>query len=64
MMLQNACIRYDKTLNQKPSTLSRPLYQHGVDDDTSTHEEERDYLDDNSAPDGISITPTPKGIHK
>ena len=28
MMLQNACIRYDKTLKQKPSTTSRAVYQH------------------------------------
>ena len=39
MMIQNACIRYDKYLKQKPSTTSRAI--------------EDDYLDDNFAPDGI-----------
>ena len=28
MMLQNACIRYDKTLKQTPSPTSRAVYQH------------------------------------
>ena len=51
MMLQNACIRYDKNL--KPSTTSGGVYQHEVDDDPSAHDEEDDYLDDNFAPDGI-----------
>ena len=32
MMLQNACIRYDKTLNHKPSSTSRAVYQHDIDD--------------------------------
>ena len=53
MMLQNACIRYDKTLKQKPSTTSRAVYQHEVVDDPGIHDEEDDYLDDNFAPDGI-----------
>ena len=53
MMLQNACIRYDKTLKQKPSTTSRAVYQHELDKDPIVHDEEDDYLDDNSAPDGI-----------
>ena len=52
-MLQNACIRYDKTLRQKPSTASIAVYQHEVDDDHSKHDEEDDYLDDNLTPDGI-----------
>ena len=47
MMLQNACIRYDKTLKQKPSTTSRAVYQHELDEDPSGHDEEDDYLDDN-----------------
>ena len=46
MMLQNACIRYDKTLKQKPSTTRRAVYQHEIDEDPSVHEEEDDYLDD------------------
>ena len=74
MMLQNACIRYDKTLKHKPSTTSRVVYQHEVDDDPGIHDEEDDFLGDNFAPDGIdthflriciiSITPTLIGIHK
>ena len=53
MMLQNVCIRYDKTLKQKPSTTSRAVYQHEVDEDPSVHDEEDDYLDENFAPDGM-----------
>ena len=53
MMLQNACIRYYKTLKEKPSTTSRAVYQDEIDEDPSLHNEEDDYLDDNFAPDGI-----------
>ena len=53
MMLENACIRYAKLLKQKPSTTSRAVYQHDVDDDPGIHDEENDYLDDNFATDGI-----------
>ena len=53
MMLQNACIRYDKTLKQKPSTTSRAVYQHELDEDPSLHDEEDDYMDDILASDGI-----------
>ena len=53
MMLQNACIRYDKTIIHKPSTTSRAVYQHEVDADPDTHDEEDSYLDDNLAPVGI-----------
>ena len=53
MMLQNACISYDKNLKQKPSTTSRAVYQHELDDGPSIHDEEDDYLDGNFAPDGI-----------
>ena len=49
MMLQNACIRYDKNLKQKPSTTSWTIYQHELNDDPSIHDEEDDYLDDNFA---------------
>ena len=49
MMLQNACIRYDKNMKQKPSTTSRAVYQHELGDDPSIHDEEDDYLDDNFA---------------
>ena len=54
MMLQNACIRYDKNLKQKPSTTSRVVYQHELDEDPSVHDEEDDYLDENFALDGIN----------
>ena len=53
MMLQNACIRYDKNLKQKPSTISRAVYQHELDDDPSIHDEEDDYLEDHFAPNSI-----------
>ena len=53
MMLQNACIKCDRMLKQKPFTASRDVYQHALDEDTSVHDEEDDYLDDNFAPDGI-----------
>ena len=56
MMLQNACIRYDKTLKQKPSTTSRAVYQHELDDDHSVHDEEDDYLDEDFAPDDIDTS--------
>ena len=54
MMIQNACIRYDKTLKQIPSTTSRAVYQHDIDDDPIIHDEEDDYLDDNFEQDGIN----------
>ena len=56
MMLQNAHIRYDKTLKQKPSTASRAVYQHELDDDHSIHDEEDDYLDEDFVPDDIDTS--------
>ena len=56
LLLQNACIRYDKTLKQKPSTTSRVAYQHELDDDPNVQDEEDDYLDENLAPDGIDTS--------
>ena len=56
IMLQNVCIRYDKSLKQKPSTTSRAVYQHELEDDHSIHDEEDDYLDENFAPDGIDTS--------
>ena len=53
MMLQNSCIRYDKTLKHKTSKTSRDAYQCELDEDPSGHDEEDDYMDDNFAPDGI-----------
>ena len=47
MMLQNACIRYDKTLKQNPSTTSRDVCQHEIDEVPSVDNEEDDYLDEN-----------------
>ena len=41
---------------QIPSTTSRAVYQHELDEDPSVHDEEDDYLDDNFAPDGIDIS--------
>ena len=35
VILQNACIRYDKTLNQKPSTISRDVE---LNEDPSVHD--------------------------
>ena len=37
MMLQNAGIRYDKTLKKKHSTTSRAVYQHELDEDPSVY---------------------------
>ena len=56
MMLQNAYIRYDKTLKQKPSTSSRAVYQYELEHDHSIQKEEDDYLDANFAPDGIDTS--------
>ena len=53
MMWQNAYIRCDKPPKQKPSTTSRAVYQHELDEALSVHDEEDDYLDDNFAPEGI-----------
>ena len=53
MMIQKACIRYDKTMKLKPSTTSRTVYQHEIDEDPSVHDAEDDYLDDNFAPEGM-----------
>ena len=56
MVLQNACIQYDKTLKQKPSTTSRAVDQHELDEDLSIPDEEEDYLGDTFAPDGIDTS--------
>ena len=54
MMLQNACIRYDKTLKHKPSPASRAAYQHDIaDDDPLIQVDEEDYPDIDHDPDGI-----------
>ena len=46
------CIRYDRDLKEKPSATSRAVYLHELDDDSSIHGDEDNYLDDNVAPDG------------
>ena len=56
MMLQNACIRYDKTLKQKPYTTLRAVYQHELDHDPSVYDKEDDYLAENFAPDTIDTS--------
>ena len=53
IILQNACIRYDKTLKHKSSTTSTGVCWHELDGNPSVHDEEDDYLDDNFVPDGI-----------
>ena len=47
MILQNACIRYDKTMKHKPSPTSRAVYQHELDDDDPCiPDDEEKYLGD------------------
>ena len=53
-LLQNASIRYDKTLKHKPSPTSRAVYQHdAADDDPLIQEVEEDFPDSDHDPDGI-----------
>ena len=54
-MLQNACIRYDKSQKQNPSPTSRAVNQHGLDGDPSTDGEDGDYIEEEFTPDGIEI---------
>ena len=56
-MLQNACIRYDKSLKQKSSPTARAVYQHELDGDSGTVGEDEDYVEEGFAPDG-SDTPS------
>ena len=57
MMLQNACIRYDKDLKHKPSPTSRAVYQHNTaDDDMHILEEEEDLMDNEDDPYEIGST--------
>ena len=57
MMLQNACIRFDKTLKHKPSPASRSVYQHDrADEDLHTQEEEANFLDSSQHIDEIGTT--------
>ena len=54
VMLQNACIRYDKTLKHKPSPTSRAVYQHDIaDDDPFIPDDEDEYLEDDYTPEDI-----------
>ena len=58
MMLQNACIRYDKSLGHKPSPTSRAVYQHDIADaDPPTYDDDEDYLGDGLVSDGIDTPP-------
>ena len=52
-MLQNACIRYDKSLKQKPSPAARAVYQHEIDGDSVTDDDDGEYVEEGFAPDGI-----------
>ena len=52
-MLQTACMRYDKSLKQKPSSTARAVYQHGLDGDSGTDGEDGDYIEEGLALDGI-----------
>ena len=57
MMLQNACIRYDKSLKPEPSPTSRAVYQYEVaGDDHSPYDDEEDYLGDDLVLDGIDTS--------
>ena len=56
--LQNACIRYDKSLKQKPSSIATAVYQHELGKDSGTDGDERGYVEEGFAPDGID---TPSG---
>ena len=55
-MLQNACIRYDKNMKQKPSSTTRAVFQHDLDGDSGQDEDDGDYVDKDFAPDGIDTT--------
>ena len=52
-MLHNACIRYDKSLKQKPSLTARAVNQHEVAGDSGTYGEDGDYVEEGLMPDGI-----------
>ena len=52
-MLKNACIRYDKSLKQKPSSTARAVYQHELDGDSGTDGDDGDYVEEGFAADGI-----------
>ena len=45
-MLQNACIRYDESLKQKPSSTARAVYQHELDEDLGTDGDDGDYVEE------------------
>ena len=54
MMLQNACIRYDKSLRHKSSPTSRAVYQHDIDvDDPPIYDDEEAYPGDDLFSDRI-----------
>ena len=45
-MLQNACIKYDKSLKQKPSSRARAVYQHELDEDSGKDGDEGHYVEE------------------
>ena len=49
----NACIRYDKSLQQKPSPTARAVYWHELDGDSRTDSEDGDYVEERFTSDGI-----------
>ena len=53
-MLQNVCIRYDKSLKQKPSSTARAVYQHELDGDSGTDGDDGDYVEEGFEPDVIN----------
>ena len=55
-MLQNACIRYDKSLKQKPSPTAGAVYQHELDGDSGTDVEDGDYIEEGFMLDGIDTS--------
>ena len=52
-MLQNACIRYDKSLKQKLSPTARAVYQQDLDGDSGRDGEDGDYVKEGFIPDRI-----------
>ena len=52
-MLQNGYIRYNKSLEQKPSSTARAVYQYELDGDSGTDGDDGDYVEQGFAPTGI-----------
>ena len=54
-MLQNDCIRHDKSLKQKPSPAARAVYQHELDGDSGTDGDDEDYIPLDLHPMGLTL---------